>query len=217
MWGNVPPADRMQRLWRALRDDFVPTPAKIVQPEHFTEGPLKRGQPIQGHARAGVYPFLERMEVTAKLGDHAALLRDIKAMFLPMAETAPGTLWEDPMTEIALCHSIGCGVGGILTEDILGIRFGSPIQITPHSGGTLQWCHGYLTSPQGRIEVGWQSQRNRYELQATLPNAATAEVFLPPEAKAVWQSAPAITSWQDSIKIGPHAVITVEPGRLTVK
>ncbi len=39
MWGDVPPPERLRRMWRALRDDFLPTP-------------LKRVQPIQGLTRA---------------------------------------------------------------------------------------------------------------------------------------------------------------------
>ena len=45
----------------------------------------------------------------------------------------------------------------------------------------------------------------------------SAEVVLPPEAKAVWQSAPAATPWQETVTIRGDAVIVVEPGRVTVK
>jgi hypothetical protein len=45
----------------------------------------------------------------------------------------------------------------------------------------------------------------------------TADVVLPPEAKAVWQSAPAATPWRETVAIRADTVIVVEPGRLTVK
>jgi len=63
-------------MWQALRDDFLPTP-------------LKRVQPIRGLTRAGLYPFPQRLEVAARLGDHAALVRDTKAMFLPVEGRPP--------------------------------------------------------------------------------------------------------------------------------
>ena len=199
LWNGVPSADRARRMWQSLRDDFAPTPLKHVQP-------------IQGLSRAGLYPFLQRLEVAGRLGDHAALLRDAQAMFLPMAQQPPNTLWEDPMAQIALCHSIGCGVGGVLTEEILGIRFGYPLLIAPHSGGTLTWCKGHLATPKGRVGVAWHIQKDRYQLQASIPQGATARIALPPEAKAVWQSGSAKKPWSDSVEIAADATLTVSPG-----
>ncbi len=204
LWGGVPSPDRQQRMWTALRDDFLPTP-------------LKKVQPIRGLTRAGLYPFPQRLEVAARLGDHAALLRDTKAMFLPMVESPPGTLWEDPMANIALCHSIGCGVGGILTEEVLGIRLGFPLKITPHNGGSLQSCRGFVTTPKGRVQVAWESQKDRYQLQASLPKGFAAEVVLPPESKAVWQRAPATAPWHEALTVSGDAMIVVTPGKVETR
>ena len=201
LWNGVPSADRARRMWQGLRDDFAPTP-------------LKRVQPIQGLSRAGLYPFLQRLEVAGRLGDHAALLRDAQAMFLPMAQQPPNTLWEDPMAQIALCHSIGCGVGGVLTEEILGIRFGYPLLIAPHSGGALTWCKGHIATPKGRVAVTWKTQKDLYQLQASIPPNTTARVTLPPEAKAVWQAADAKTPWSESIDLSADATLTVSPGAI---
>ena len=217
MWGHIPPPDRMKRMWRALRDDFLPTPKQDSRPNHFAPGALKRDPPIRGLARAGLYPFLERMDVAAELDDHAALLRDIKAMFGPMVDSPPGTLWEDPVAEIALCHAIGSCVGGVLTEEALGIRIGFPLKITPHHGGSLRWCKGFMTTPRGRVDVAWNWQKDRYELRASLPKDTTAEVVLPPEAKTVWQSAPGDAPWQASVTIRGDSLILVEPGKVIVK
>ena len=204
LWAKVPPEERQRRMWQALRDDFVPTP-------------LRKVQPIRGLTRGALYSFQERLEVAARLDDHAALVRDTKAMFLPMIDTSPGTLWEDTMGDIALCHSIGCGVAGIMSEELLGIQIGRPLKITPHSGGTLRWCKGYTTVPTGRVEVAWEWKDNEYILHVGLPDGMVAEVSLPPEAKAVWQSAPAIHNWQDNIPVRGKTTIRVEPGNITVK
>jgi hypothetical protein len=204
MWCGVPSPDRQKRMWQALRDDFLPTP-------------LKKVQPIRGLTRAGLYPFLERLEVAARLGDHAALVRDAKAMFVPMVQSAPGTLWEDPMAGIALCHAIGTGVGGILTEEVLGIRLGFPLRITPHSGGTLRWCKGFITTPKGRVNVAWECRDDRYQLRASIPKGSTAEVVLPKEARVLWESALAKSLWRETITLSADATIVVEPGSLVVK
>jgi hypothetical protein len=204
MWSNVPSPERLRRMWRALRDDFVPTP-------------LKKVQPIQGLMRAGVYPFLERLEVAAELGDQAAIVRDAKAMFLPMIDRLPGTLWEDPMPGMALCHAIGCGTGGVLTEELLGIRLGLPLRITPHSGGSLRWCNGFITTAKGRIAVDWKWQPDRYQVRASLPEGLPAEVVLPPEAKAVWQAAPSTGPWQGTRAISGETTIIVTPGRVELQ
>ncbi len=216
MWANVPPPERMRRMWQVLRDDFVPAPKQDSRPEHYVPAGLKRAPPVHGIARAGLYPFLERMDVAAGLGDHAALLRDIKAMFGPMVDQPPGTLWEDPVAEIALCHSIGCSVSGVLTEDILGIRFGFPLKITPHSGGALTWCKGHVTTPKGRVEVAWEGNKDRYQLKLSLPADISAELVLPPEAKAVWQSAASTVPWQESLTLHGSATVVVTPGQMTV-
>ena len=118
------------------------------------------------------------------------------------------------MAQIALCHSIGCGVGGVLTEEILGIRLGFPLKITPHNGGSLQWCKGYITTPKGRVQVAWESRKDRYRLQASLPKGVSAQVVLPPEAKAVWQSAAAKDPWPESLEIAADATLTVSPGSI---
>ena len=50
MWAGIPGPQRMRQMWRALRDDFAPTP-------------LKKVQPIHGLTRGGLYSFLERLEL----------------------------------------------------------------------------------------------------------------------------------------------------------
>ncbi|MCL5097873.1 MAG: hypothetical protein M1608_10190 [Candidatus Omnitrophica bacterium] len=202
MWCDVPPPDRMRRMWLELRDDFIPTP-------------LKKVQPIRGLTRGGLYTFMERMEVSARLGDYPALARDIKAMFLPMVDSAPGTLWEDPMAGIALCHSIGCGVGGVLSEQILGIHPDfHEIRIAPHRCGTLSWCKGYVTARCRRIGVDWKWSPDRYTLTVALPAGTEAKVELPDEAKAVWQSGPAKQAWQDMLTVAGRTTISVKPGEM---
>lgn len=100
---------------------------------------------------------------------------------------------------------------------MLGIRLAFPLKITPHNGGSLRWCKGFVTTRKGRIEVAWEAEKDRYQLRASLPKDVPGEVILPPEAKAVWQSAPSTTPWPQSLAISGDAIITVTPGQVKLK
>ena len=67
------------------------------------------------------------------------------------------------------------------------------------------------------MQVAWESQKDRYQLQASIPKGITAEVVLPPEAKAVWQSAPPTRPWQETVALHADATIIVKPGYQAVK
>ena len=88
---------------------------------------------------------------------------------------------------------------------------------TVYVGANADLVKGFITTPQGRIEVRWECRKDRYELRVAIPKNTTAEVLLPPEAKAVWQAASSTSAYQDTIPIHNSAVITVEPGRLDIQ
>ena len=201
LWADVPPPERSRRMWQALRDDFAPTPGQAT--------PV-----IKGLTRAALYSFLERLEIAARQGDHAALVRDVKAMFLPMTDTPPGTLWEHTMRQWCLCQGFSSGVAAVLNEEILGLRDELPTRIAPHSGGVVRWCKGHVTTPRGRVTVAWDWKRDRYELEVTLMAGVTAEVVLPAEAEAVWHSGPATGVWPGRIQVAGHKVILIQPGKI---
>lgn len=203
MWTGVASPERTERMWKAMRDDFLPTPGKKVQP-------------IQGLARAGLFTIFQRLQIAARLGDHQAFVRDAKAMFLPMAESVPGTLWETPWGEHSLCHGFASAIAALMTEHILGIRLGFPAVIAPHSGGSVSWCRGSVSTPKGRIAVDWELTARSYSLKVSLPDRLSATVILPEEARAVWQQAPG-DDWQDVVEIGGDTRILVTPGKLVVR
>ena len=134
-----------------------------------------------------------------------------------MLDNGPGTYWEwyRPWDEAG--QGILSGVGAYLMENFLGIRIGLPLKITPHSGGMLRWCKGYMTTPKGQVDVHWNWQDDKYSIAISLPKKMTAEVSLPDEAKAVWQSAPAKSTWNQSITIKGTTSITVEPGQIRIE
>ena len=138
-------------------------------------------------------------------------------MFLPMVESPPGTLWEDPMAGIALCHSIACGVGGILTEEVLGIRLGFPLKITPHNGGSLQSCHGFITTPKRTSPGGLGIAEGSLPVAGVAAPRRRRGGVSPAEAKAVWQSAPATDPWRDVFTISGGATIVVTPGKVELR
>ena len=57
-------------------------------------------------------------------------------------------------------------------------------------------------------------QQDRYQLQASLPQDVTAEVILPPEAKAVWQAAPPTVPWRETLTVHGATTIVVSPGKV---
>lgn len=203
MWAGIPSEERTKRIWKAMRDDFIPTPDHKVQP-------------IQGLTRGGLFSFPERLWVAARLGDYPALIRDVRAMFLPMAESAPGTLWEQPWSINSLCHGYASMSATFLMEEALGIRLDLPLVIAPHSGGILTWCKGYVTTPRGKVSVAWKQTSGRYELRISLPKGVSAEVILPEEAKAIWRSGSRKDAWRERMQIKGSGVITVTPGELAV-
>lgn len=204
MWANVPGEERTKRMWQAMRDDFVPTPTKKVQP-------------IQGLNRAGLYPTFERLQVAARLSDHAALVRDAKAMYLPMATSAPGTLWESPWADSSLCHGFSSAVAAIITDEVLGIQHGFPLRITPHGGGSVRWCKGSAMTVRGRVGVDWDWKDARYTLRVSLPRGLSAEVSLPEEAKAIWAKSASKAPWSDTIHAKGRTEIIVTPGSVVVR
>lgn len=200
LWADVPTPERAGRMWKALRDDFRPTPGDE--------------RPIKGLTRGRLYCFFERLQAAARLGDHAAVVRDIKAMFQPMADVSPGTLWEHTVRQWCLCQGFSSGVAVVMTEEILGIHLDRPTRIAPHGGGSVHWCKGHVTTPRGRIDVAWNWNKDRYELEIALPEGETAEVVLPPEAEAVWRSGSPAGSWPGAMKIAGRKKIVVTPGRI---
>ena len=200
LWADVPATDHGRRMWQALREDFLPTPG--------------HDQSIRGLTRAGLYSFFERLQVAARFGDHDAVVRDVKAMFQPMADSSPGTLWEHPLRQWCLCQGFCSGVATILTEEVLGIRLDHQTRITPHAGGSVRWCKGHVTTPRGRIAVAWDWKADRYELDVTLPPELTAEVVLPAEAEAVWRSGPSTNVWPGTIQVAGHRGILIQPGKV---
>jgi len=203
MWAGVPSVARTKRMWAAMRDYFAPTPDRKVQP-------------IQGLSRAGMYSFPERLLIGARLNDHSAFVRDLRAMFLPMAESAPGTLWEQPWSISSLCQGFASFAAPMLMEQVLGIRLDASLVIAPHSGGSLTSCRGYVTTTRGRVDAAWKLSKGRYELRVSLPNGVKAEVRLPDEVKSIWQSGSPRDKWRARIGVKGHQVITVCPGVLAV-
>lgn len=204
MWAKVPSENRTRRMWQAMRDDFVPTPNKKVQP-------------IQGLNRAGLFPYFERFQLAAGFGDYPAFVRDVKAMYMPMVNSAPGTFWESPWADASLCHCFGSTVAALLTDEILGIRHGLPVRITPHAGGSVRWCKGSVATARGRVGVAWNWKDASYELRVSLPSGVSAEVTLPEEARAIWGKSAPTAPWQDSLTVKGRKEIVVTPGSVAVR
>ena len=151
------------------------------------------------------------------MADYTAFLRDIKEMCLPMAQSAPGTLWETPWANSSLCHGLGSMVAAMLTEKALGIRLGLPIIISPRAIGDLKWCNGYITTPRGRVAVEWKISPDAFTLKAALPKGTSGQVILPVEAKRIWSLRAAASEWSDSVSVEGTASIAVTAGSVKIR
>ena len=204
MWAEIPSKERAELMWSKLRGDFIP----IMDPSRkVPEGLIAADCP---------YSFMERLEAARGLGDYEGILLSMKAVLLTMLNNGPGTFWERLWIGEEASQGILSGTGAYLTENFLGIRVGLPLKITPHSGGMLRWCKGYMTTPKGRVDVNWNWQNDKYTITISLPKKLTAEVLLPDEARAIWQSAPAKSEWNQSILIKGTTSVIVEPGQIRV-
>ncbi|MGC9343032.1 MAG: alpha-L-rhamnosidase C-terminal domain-containing protein, partial [Bacteroidales bacterium] len=203
LWAEVPPPDRHEALWKILSEKFRPTPGN--------------DQPIMGLPRAGLYSFFERLQVAAREKDYHIFIDDVKTMFLHMAESSPGTLWEHPQRQWCLCQGFSSGVAALLTEEILGIRIDKKILISPHDAGKLSWCRGHLNVPQGRIEVAWSRKEESYTLKVSIPAGMQAEVILPPGAEEIWKKKDTKETCPERFIVSGEKVIVVHPGYLGLK
>lgn len=204
MWSGISSKERTCKIWARLRDAFEPTPRSIVQP-------------IDGLNRAGFYTFPERLEIAANLGDYSAILRDMKSMFLPMINSAPGTFWETPWANSSLCHGLGSFVAARLIDQTLGINLGLPIVISPKAVDGLSWCKGYITTPKGKVSAEWKLSADRFVIKSSLPKGESGSVTLPQEAKRIWSSRCAADEWPKSIAVKGTTSVTVTPGLVKIK
>lgn len=202
MWSGVPSQERSSRMWGRLRDGFASNPSD--------------GTPIDGLTRCGIFAFLERLQIEERLGEHSALLRDIKSMFLPMAHTQPGTFWEYPGRVASLCHGFGSYAASSVTSVFLGINDGNEIVIAPHDGGSLTWAKGRVPTSVGVVNVDWKESPNRYVLKVEVPDGKAAKVVLPEEAKRIWSAVQSKSKWKDSISVTGRSKITICPGTVRI-
>ena len=200
LWADIPSPERKKIMWNVLSNSFQPTPGN--------------DDPIMGLPRGGLYSFFERLQVASGQDDHSALIRDIKTMFQPMAESSPGTLWEHPQRQWSLCQGLSSGVASILTEEILGIKMNDGIRISPHGGGQVSWSKGEVMTSNGPLSVSWKYEEDLYELNIEVPSGMSAEVIFPPEAKIIWGNSKKNQKWPEKLIVTGKKQIRIQPSQI---
>ncbi|NJP90912.1 family 78 glycoside hydrolase catalytic domain [Nonomuraea sp. FMUSA5-5] len=70
-----------------------------------------------------------------------------------------------------------------LYKSVAGIRPAEPgyrrILLQPTPGPGLDWAHGALDTPHGRITCGWRRQNTGYDVEISVPEGIEADVVLP--------------------------------------
>ena len=203
MWAGVPPLDRQKRMWQALRDDFIPTPLRWRR----RSGGLP-GRDFTRFSNGWNWP-----PDSATTPRCCAIPRPCSC---PWPTVLPALFGKTPWPTLPCAMPLVAEWAESSPKKCWVYASDSPEDHAAQRRA-LRWCNGYITTPKGRIEVAWDWQKDRYQLRASIPKGIAAEVVLPREAKAVWQSAPAGSPWQETLTIGADAVIVVTPGNVTVK
>lgn len=124
-----------------------------------------------------------RFEVLTKLEKADALLRDLKALYLPELTIGTGTLFEN-VNDVSGCHGFNGAVGALLTNVILGLgqpkQLTKTIEIKPHLCG-LKWATGTAKCTDGNISLHWSAdyEEHIFEMTLQLPDDWKYELKLP--------------------------------------
>jgi hypothetical protein len=124
-----------------------------------------------------------RFEALVKTGKKAALLNDLKSLYLPELRDGSGTFFENYQA-FSGCHGFNGAAGALITSEILGL--GAPeegekkVQICPFPG-ELSWAYGSEKCSDGTIFLHWSADQEEHVLQMylTLPEKWTYILEIP--------------------------------------
>lgn len=150
--------------------------------ERMGVSPLLPADPNIGKANLFI-GLMIRFDVLAKLDEIEALIRDLRALYLPELSIETETLFEG-VTEKSGCHGFNGAIGAIITNKILGL--GQPKQLTkmvciePHPC-RLKWAKGAAHCTDGPIRFQWSAdyEEHIFDMTLSLPEEWNYELKLP--------------------------------------
>ena len=176
-------------FWTSVADADL-TQAKFFEQLTREYGPareLATQEPVLAPSNVFIGLYL-RLETLARRGEVDRLLREMRALFLPMLARGPGTLWEHLRLEGSVCHGFASHAAVWLLRDVLGIGLpnagAKKITIAPNIAG-LNWARGTVLIDGRPCTVDWRSNTGSFTLTATIPPGYSATLRLPRDMAAV--------------------------------
>jgi len=139
-----------------------------------------------------IWPFMGYFEVEARFaaGDDARAYELLRREWGHMLRSDPGsTMWEWMLADgtlengfASLAHAWSGGVTASLTEHTLGIQRTGPSFTTFDaipSLGDLGWARGRVPTPQGDIEVSWETTDGVFSESLLVPEGSQARAGVP--------------------------------------
>jgi alpha-L-rhamnosidase len=118
----------------------------------------------------------------AHVGEYDRMVGFIRRLWGAMLAAGATTIWETWSPNASQCHGWSATPAFDLMTYILGVRgVGAGFDhfvIEPHPVG-LEWVRGTFPSVKGDIHVVWRSSKDKFQMEASVPDAATASVLIP--------------------------------------
>jgi alpha-L-rhamnosidase len=187
--GHVRPATQAN-LVRALAFDLLPDELRTSAVEDLVALIRAAGT----HLGTG---FLSTPFLLPVLADHGhldvayeLLMQTSAPSWLHMIDAGATTMWEtwdavddDGIATGSLNHYSKGAVIGFLHRHVGGLEIVEPgyrrFRVAPRPGGGITAAHVHHDCPRGRIEVGWQVDRETGVVDVAVPNGTAAELELP--------------------------------------
>jgi alpha-L-rhamnosidase len=175
---------------RALTFGLIPRERRAASAGRLVELIRKAGD----HLGTGFLatPFL--LPVLADTGHldvaYDLLFQDTEPSWLVMVDRGATTVWEEwggvdagGRAHASLNHYSKGAVISFLHQYVAGLRPLEPgyrrFRVAPRPGGGLTWAEAHHDSPYGPIDVRWERDGDRLDVDVTVPPGTTAEVVLP--------------------------------------
>jgi alpha-L-rhamnosidase len=159
LWTGVVSPEAAPRLVTALLEEFGPAPERPPGWIHVARANLLVGQTL-------------RLDLLARWGETERLLKEMRALYPPMMDAGPGTLWENLGPSASVCHGFASHAAVWLKRDVLGLSEVSVrekrVVLAPYPGD-LKWAAGSLDVPEGVVSLSWSVEHDRFRLVVSVP------------------------------------------------
>lgn len=172
-WTGLLEKSRAPELWKLLKEEFGPAPARYRGTAHLKVG------------SCGVFfGHMMRFELLSEFGEAGLLEKEMKRLCGYMADQDPGTFWETLSGTDSRNHGFGAHYGVVLMRDFLGMgipdRAEKVIRFAPRPGD-LQWAKGSICLADGRISAFWHKTPEGIRFAMTAPKGYRIVLEIPAE------------------------------------